>query len=276
MILRVFRGVKTVWRNGMKKHCLKKSIIFLCALNFSNAPSFAADCARTSTAIEKAICADNTLLEMDNKLNDDYAELLKKTSPKTEKPLRVQQRRWLQARNAQCSKNRTSNCLAPIYGRRIDELTALLSAADTQEDGLLDTINPIILRGLWSVGPLQKEQGEDGITSEDEQLSKQRLPKKGDQVTATPEGLCFNNGPCQPVSWSKVTLGSMPEARRYEQELHLDPAQELFSGRLSGKWNSPIILIPSQNGDMRAVAIVCAKGNEPCWNNFQPWRVKTN
>ncbi|WP_084440492.1 lysozyme inhibitor LprI family protein [Acetobacter nitrogenifigens] len=238
--------------------------------------AWAINCSKASSSVEKKICENSDLMKKDKEISDNYQTLLKMSSSKIADALRAQQRRWVQGRDVQCRQNATATCLMPLYNNRLDELTAMLSSAGTQEDGLLDTLNPTILRGHWVVEPLQRKTRERDTSSEDEieQLSKQHLPKAGDQITATPEGLCVGDNPCEAVSWSKSTVGSLIGAGRYEEDFHLRPEQDVYSGRVFGKWSLPIILVPESNGDMQAIAAICATGGEPCWNSFQPWRTK--
>lgn len=83
-------------------------------------------CAKASTPTEKAICADQGLSKLDERLSAAYREGIKQLSggsPEETKPLsavKADQRAWLSERNA-CGAD--SACLRTAYERRVAVLT---------------------------------------------------------------------------------------------------------------------------------------------------------
>jgi len=77
-------------------------------------PSF--DCAKSRTTVEKTICADEYLSQLDVSLSESYSNLLH-YSDDTDKP-HADQRAWLKQRNA-C---KTAVCIQTAYEKRITEV----------------------------------------------------------------------------------------------------------------------------------------------------------
>jgi uncharacterized protein len=100
-----------------------RTLAFLAAigcLTFAAAAHAAGfDCAKASSAIEKAICADPDLSKADDRLTDAFAATLAATLQPEE--LRRAQAIWLQQRDGIAGKARLSDA----YRSRISELTAL-------------------------------------------------------------------------------------------------------------------------------------------------------
>lgn len=74
------------------------------------------DCAKASTPVEKAICAESRLSDLDEQLAFSYKHTAETTVDIDS--LRAGQRAWLKSRN-QCRDNA---CLVNAYQQRIDEL----------------------------------------------------------------------------------------------------------------------------------------------------------
>lgn len=100
---------------------LNKTTFFLacCALIISGSEALAAsfDCTKAATSVEKMICADNNLSELDEKLGKAYLEAGKKYPDTT--ALKQEQRAWLKERN----KCGNSDCLRNKYQERIAVLS---------------------------------------------------------------------------------------------------------------------------------------------------------
>ena len=75
------------------------------------------DCNRATTEIEKMVCADEDLSNLDDQLGDTYAEAL--SFEANVKQLKKQQRDWLKKRN----RCRERACLIKEYKSRIEELS---------------------------------------------------------------------------------------------------------------------------------------------------------
>ena len=83
------------------------------------APSF--NCAKASNAVERAICANPDLAEMDVRMAADYKKALKTVPNRT--ALRAEQRQWLRHMHSQCA-NAPLQCIQEHYGTRSAQLRA--------------------------------------------------------------------------------------------------------------------------------------------------------
>jgi uncharacterized protein YecT (DUF1311 family) len=81
------------------------------------APSF--NCAKASNAVERAICADPVLAEMDVVMAADYRKALQAVPD--QKTLRAEQRQWLRQMHSQCA-NGAFQCIQHHYGTRSSQL----------------------------------------------------------------------------------------------------------------------------------------------------------
>ena len=93
-----------------------------------NAPSF--DCAKASNAVERAICADPMLSEMDVQVAARYKEALN-VAPNKE-VLRTEQRRWLQQMHTQCANTPDFTCIQRHYRDRLYQLKQQDAKPSTQ------------------------------------------------------------------------------------------------------------------------------------------------
>ncbi len=80
------------------------------------------NCAKASTAIEKAICANRSLSQMDSSLGKLYSQRLKGLLKAETNQLKEEQREWLAQRN-NCSAMDVDCLLSSYYKQRIAELT---------------------------------------------------------------------------------------------------------------------------------------------------------
>lgn len=76
------------------------------------------DCAAASTTIEKSICADSILSDLDSRVGQSYHYLRKNLPAKEAAALKRQQREWLAVRN-KCSDDA---CLVKIYEEKLSRL----------------------------------------------------------------------------------------------------------------------------------------------------------
>jgi len=80
-------------------------------------PSF--DCTKASTSIEKSICSDPLLGQLDGALSENYKHMLASNiGDGARNELRATQRKWISERNA-CTNNQ---CVVDAYRKRIDEV----------------------------------------------------------------------------------------------------------------------------------------------------------
>jgi uncharacterized protein YecT (DUF1311 family) len=83
------------------------------------APSF--DCARASTAVEHAICADRALARLDRRVSEAYVAGLTRAADEAAKAAaRRAQREWLAMRDKTCAAQ--ADCLARVYADRLKAL----------------------------------------------------------------------------------------------------------------------------------------------------------
>jgi uncharacterized protein len=79
-------------------------------------------CTAHSSKIEKLICTDNDLAQLDVSLASLYQVTMKSLSKADQSDLKAEQRDWLESRNA-CSKAANAkDCLKEEYHARINEL----------------------------------------------------------------------------------------------------------------------------------------------------------
>ena len=82
-----------------------------------NAPSFA--CAKASNAVERVVCADPVLAELDVGVAAEYKKALSLVADKA--ALRTNQRQWLRQMHSQCAKV-GSQCIQHYYKTRLSQL----------------------------------------------------------------------------------------------------------------------------------------------------------
>lgn len=84
------------------------------------AAAHAIDCTKSLTAVEKTICADKSLLELDFKLNTYHDSLSKILPAEERKDLIAAQKKWVKERD-DCKQE--SACLTMVFTKRIETLT---------------------------------------------------------------------------------------------------------------------------------------------------------
>lgn len=96
---------------------------------YARAASF--NCEKAATAIEKAICGNNALSDLDAEVGNAYKILRSGLSAEQAEQLKREQTRWLQQRNADCA-NADAACLSAMYQARLAELQSRLSASSEE------------------------------------------------------------------------------------------------------------------------------------------------
>lgn len=97
----------------------------------ASAASF--DCGKASSAIEKAICADQRLGSLDSQVDGSYRRLIDSTPSADIPMLRDEQRGWLKQRN-QCAPANLQACLADSMAQRVKRLLAAAAGAEAALD----------------------------------------------------------------------------------------------------------------------------------------------
>ena len=105
---------ESVRQNNMHKHILIAALLLVATA--SHSAGF--DCGKASTKVEKLICQDTELSELDSRMSDVYEQALTRTNEASQ--LKEQQRRWLRDVRNQCSD---LSCLKSTYTQRIEQLT---------------------------------------------------------------------------------------------------------------------------------------------------------
>jgi uncharacterized protein len=88
---------------------------------FMLAASF--DCGKATVAIEKTICGDSQLSELDSRLGEEYQKLKQSLAKDSAAKLQQAQQDWLKQRLTDCSVE-DIQCLSHLYQQRIDVLSA--------------------------------------------------------------------------------------------------------------------------------------------------------
>lgn len=99
------------------KSCVFVTFLFILSCNFQVAQAASFNCAKTSSQVEKLICANEDLSKLDSSLSKLY-NLQKKNNPS----LVNEQKQWLLKVRNPCQ---TSACLIKVYSIRIKALHAL-------------------------------------------------------------------------------------------------------------------------------------------------------
>jgi uncharacterized protein len=105
---------------------LRLAVLAVLLLAASNGPAATPSflCSKAKSWVEKTICANNRLSELDLELASVYARLLRTTSGDAERTLTVEQRRWWASREDCRKDNAPSVCLETRYVARIEALRA--------------------------------------------------------------------------------------------------------------------------------------------------------
>ncbi len=83
-------------------------------------PSF--NCAKASSTVEKLICSDPGLAELDRSLASLYGTVLKNTPAGEQKMLKAEQRGWVKGRDDCWKSDDLRDCVASEYRLRINQL----------------------------------------------------------------------------------------------------------------------------------------------------------
>lgn len=130
--------------------------LLLTLVSASIAPhSFSAsfDCTKAQTSIEKQICSDKTLGNLDETMAQNYKNMrAANIGDDARKSLHESQRRWLIERN----KCRDTTCLKNIYAKRLDEICAF---------PVLSGVYPVCTSSGELSGPSSSDNKQDGIAT---------------------------------------------------------------------------------------------------------------
>ncbi|TDP46848.1 lysozyme inhibitor LprI family protein [Zavarzinia compransoris] len=124
-----------------------RRLLLTAALVLAAAPASAFDCAKATTAVERAICADPALKAADDAMSAAYAEARARLDAAGQKALRSMQLDWIRLRDGRCSG--WDGATAPdaaCLGREIADRTALLTAAPLRAGPGAPRFTPVFQR----------------------------------------------------------------------------------------------------------------------------------
>lgn len=101
---------------------MRRIAVLAATLLLSSAPALAFDCARATTAIDKAICANAAALAANDAMEKAYADLRARLDGEGRKLLLDGQRSWIRYRDERCGTG--ESCLAEQSGERAEALKA--------------------------------------------------------------------------------------------------------------------------------------------------------
>lgn len=116
----------------IKGRCILSACVLLTT---QHALAAGMDCTKAASAVEKTICANTALYELDTQMGGAYRSLVK-VSPQAQTELRTAQRNWLKSRD-QCAEN--VDCLNQSYRERVQSLQTQLSEAVAYKPSDVDT-----------------------------------------------------------------------------------------------------------------------------------------
>jgi uncharacterized protein len=113
--------------NQNRRLCWEKLFIIIALFGLlstqANAASF--DCNKAATWLEKTVCSDEVLSQLDDQLAKAYHDALASLSPEGQKETKEYQRQWLKEELPTCKKDQQDDsvwCLRYIYENRIKQL----------------------------------------------------------------------------------------------------------------------------------------------------------
>ncbi len=229
-------------------------VIVGCWLSMSAMRSLALDCSHAKSSVDGAICGNQGLLRLDERLNQLYGDLLPQITVKTQGELRAQQRTWLIKRDRVCV-NGNNGCLQKLYEERIDQLSALVAesrVADNKRDSLAP---PFTVLSTWRATGIRDPLAAKPASKTDvpDSLARADLPDVGKLVTASPGRVCVEGQDCRFIAWKKTEIAKVPWAEAIERVLGLSQSVQVLVGD-SGATNVPgLMLLPQSGGVVWAI-----------------------
>ena len=144
---------------------MKVFIAVICCAFSSNtalaAPSPSFDCAKAGTKVEKAICSNEELANLDKSLSDAYISLKKNLTATEVKALKDSQRMWMKQRDTSCGSD--VPCLRETYSSRLSELARQkqLLAQKKYQGFVFEPVE-------WSIGEYKSTFGRKATPTEQE------------------------------------------------------------------------------------------------------------
>lgn len=116
------------------------AIFLFCVASLASAASF--DCTKAVADVEKLICSNSGILELDDQVNIDYHKALDEVNGELRSNLINQQKHWLKFMRNRC---KDVLCIKQAYQSQIAGFTAALEFSEEKEH----TKQPNQLIGVW-------------------------------------------------------------------------------------------------------------------------------
>lgn len=234
------------------------------------AMAVAADCTQAASPVEKTICSDSDLHQMDADLNRLYSSLRPQLTVRARTELLARQRAWLAERDRDCATGE-GKCLREHYRVRLEELEALNATAEAS-DQKLDDVIPVIVKGKWKITAIQdpKGAGEIDKTALQSSLASANLPAIGAVVDTAPGKLCLTPLPCDSMGWTQKKLAEVDDSAAIGRYLELSSTSRVLVGS-SGATRSYYLLVPRIDGTLWAVFALCSSDLQDCRKAAELW-----
>lgn len=119
-------------------------LLTISCLTFSTAQSQSFACDKAATAVERTICADKRLGDLDVSVAREFKRVLE-SKPQQRQRMLADQRRWLTYRDKRCDVASTrSDCIDQVYRERVRHLQSHLTPAAAICHRLTETESPPI------------------------------------------------------------------------------------------------------------------------------------
>ena len=234
------------------------------------AAALATDCTQAASLVERTICSETDLHQMDADLNRLYSGLRLQLTVKARAELLAQQRNWLAERDRDCATGE-GKCLREHYRARLDELEAINASAEAG-DQKLDDVTPVIVKGEWKATAIQHPNGagEMDKTALQASLASANLPAIGAVVDTAPGKLCLPPQPCDAMGWTQKKLAEVDDSAAIGRYLGLSSTIRVLVGS-SGATRSYYLLVPRSDGTLWAVFALCSTDLQDCRKAAELW-----
>ncbi len=128
---------------------MRASIWVSAAMLWGITPAFAFDCAKSTTKVEKAICADRSLGAADADMTAAYEAVRDASDPVEKKMLVLSQKRWIDDRENSCAE---VDDIAQCIAGKTQERTHLLQGAPESGPGYPSRLVPVFLEQTGKPG----------------------------------------------------------------------------------------------------------------------------
>lgn len=99
----------------------------------SNAAQPSFNCSRATQSVEKLICKDEDLSELDRSMAASYREWMKHASEEQKAEIQGEQRAWIRTRNNCARRKDVKECVLDAYGQRFADLNWTVARPDRKD-----------------------------------------------------------------------------------------------------------------------------------------------